>query len=260
MCDCMSKEFREGASFEKLFDFSNQCVSPVKVKKMLTQWICMNLIIGNKDAHGKNISFFINKNNTIEIAPLYDITNVSLYGDVYEQDFAMAFGDQFIEENLSIDDFQEFCFNADISFYIFKKELLSLCQKSIDILNTIQLLTKHQVNVISQKEGLRTLLEDGTENPTAKLLVGILGTLAEFELTRIKERQAEGIANAKDRGVYKTNGGNRVKETRTKFLSKSKNALCLKELQRGNSVRRSAKLSGVSLMTAQKVKNYMSQE
>lgn len=132
-----------------------------------------------------------------------------------------------------------------------------LGRNTIDILNTIQLLTKHQVNVISQKEGLRTLLEDGTENPTAKLLVGILGTLAEFELTRIKERQAEGIANAKDRGVYKTNGGNRVKETRTKFLSKSKNALCLKELQRGNSVRRSAKLSGVSLMTAQKVKNYM---
>ena len=132
-----------------------------------------------------------------------------------------------------------------------------LGRNTLDILTTIKWFTRQQVNIISQKEGLQTLLEDGTENPTAKLMIGILGTLAEFELSRIKERQAEGIKKAKERGVYKTNGGNRKKETKTKFLSKSKNALCLKELQRGNSVRRAALLSGVSLMTAHKVKNYM---
>ena len=135
-----------------------------------------------------------------------------------------------------------------------------LGRNTLDILTTIKWFTKQGVNIISQKEGLSTLLDDGTENPTSKLMIGILGTLAEFELSRIKERQLEGIAKAKDRGVYKTNGGNRVSETKTKFLSKSKNALCLKELQRGNSVRRAALLSGISLMTAQKVKNYMSQE
>ena len=134
-----------------------------------------------------------------------------------------------------------------------------LGRNTLDILTTIKWFTRQQVNIISQKEGLQTLLEDGTENPTAKLMVGILGTLAEFELSRIRERQAEGIKKAKERGVYRTNGGNRKKETKTKFLSKSKNALCLKELQRGNSVRRAALLSGVSLMTAHKVKKYMSE-
>ena len=134
-----------------------------------------------------------------------------------------------------------------------------LGRNTLDILTTIKWFTRQQVNIISQKEGLQTLLEDGTENPTAKLMVGILGTLAEFELSRIKERQAEGIKKAKERGVYKTNGGNRKKETKTKFLSKRKNALCLKELQRGHSVRRAALLSGVSLMTAHKVKKYISE-
>ena len=62
-----------------------------------------------------------------------------------------------------------------------------LGRNTLDILTTIKWFTKQQVNIISQKEGLQTLLPDGTENPTAKLLVGILGTLAEFELTRIKE-------------------------------------------------------------------------
>ena len=88
-------------------------------------------------------------------------------------------------------------------------------------------------------------------------MIGILGTLAEFELSRIRERQAEGIAKAKARGVYKTNGGNRSVETKTTFLSKKKNALCLKELKRGNSIRRSALLSGVSVITARKVKKYI---
>jgi DNA invertase Pin-like site-specific DNA recombinase len=132
-----------------------------------------------------------------------------------------------------------------------------LGRNTLDILTTIKWFTKQGVNIISQKEGLQTLLEDGTENPTAKLMVGILGTLAEFELSRIKERQMEGIAKAKERGVYKINGGNRSIETKTKFLSKGKNALCLKELKRGTSVRRAALLSGVSRMTAHKVKKYM---
>ena len=132
-----------------------------------------------------------------------------------------------------------------------------LGRNTLDILTTIKWFTKQGVNIISQKEGLQTLLKDGTENPTAKLMIGILGTLAEFELSRIRERQAEGIAKAKARGVYKTNGGNRSVETKTTFLSKKKNALCLKELKRGNSIRRSALLSGVSVITARKVKNYI---
>lgn len=128
------KDFREGVSFEKLFEFTNKCQSPIHTKKILTQWICINLILGNKDAHGKNISFFINEKNQINLTPFYDITNVALYGTQYEQEFAMAFGDQFREENLTINDFQELCFNCDISFHIFKKELLSLCAKARNLI------------------------------------------------------------------------------------------------------------------------------
>ena len=37
----------------------------------------------------------------------------------------------------------------------------------------------------------------------AKLMLGLLGSVAEFERAIIRERQAEGIAKAKARGVYK---------------------------------------------------------
>jgi len=128
-----------------------------------------------------------------------------------------------------------------------------LGRNTINIMETIQELTRLGVNVISEKEGITTLI-NGKENPTSKLIINILATLSEFELNMIKERQREGIAKAKARGVYKSNGGNKEKESLEVFLNKSKNRACLKELIRGNSIRRSAKLSGVSTSTAQKIK------
>ena len=127
-----------------------------------------------------------------------------------------------------------------------------LGRNTLDILQTIQEFTKLGVNVKSEKEGLETLIE-GKENPIAKLMINIMATLSEFERERILERQAEGIQKAKERGAYKANGGNRVPLTLQAFFNKEKNAKCLKELKRGESLRRAAALSGVSLGTAQKV-------
>ncbi|MBA8963185.1 DNA invertase Pin-like site-specific DNA recombinase [Rhodococcus percolatus] len=43
----------------------------------------------------------------------------------------------------------------------------------------------------------------GDDSPMANLLLSVMGAFAEFERALIRERQAEGIAKAKDRGVYK---------------------------------------------------------
>ena len=119
-------------------------------------------------------------------------------------------------------------------------------------MQTIQNLTDEGINVISIKEGLQTIV-DGKVNPVAKMMVGILGTLAEFELSRIKERQLEGIAKAKARGTYKTNGGNKPKESIEQFLNKKANKKCYNLLEQGNSLRAASKLAGVSLGTASKI-------
>ena len=130
-----------------------------------------------------------------------------------------------------------------------------LGRNTMDILQTIKTMTANGVNVISKKEGLSTLI-DGKESPTAKMVLSIMATLSEFELNTIKERQREGIQRAKKRGVYKKNGGSRALTTK-EFINKPKNALCLKELRSGESVRRSAKLSGVSHTTAMKIKKLL---
>ena len=127
-----------------------------------------------------------------------------------------------------------------------------LGRNTLDIMQTIQNFTNKGINVVSRKEGLQTIV-NGKENPIAKMLIGILGTLAEFELNRMKERQLEGIAKAKSRGAYKGNGGNKIAETTAQFMNKKTSKSIARYLKQGNSLRVSAKLAGASLGTAQKV-------
>jgi DNA invertase Pin-like site-specific DNA recombinase len=127
-----------------------------------------------------------------------------------------------------------------------------LGRSTIDILNTIQDLTQLGVNVVSEKEGISTLV-DGKENPVAKMLISVLATLAEFERNNIKERQREGIAIAKERGVYKNNGGKKKVESAEEFLNKRKSKIIVKYLNERNSIRRTALLSKSSIGLVQKV-------
>lgn len=47
------KDYREGASLKKVFILIDKCFSLILTKKSLIVWICVNLCIGNSDAHGK---------------------------------------------------------------------------------------------------------------------------------------------------------------------------------------------------------------
>ena len=127
-----------------------------------------------------------------------------------------------------------------------------LGRNTIDIMNTIQDFTNRGINVISEKEGLQTII-DGKENPVAKMMIGILGTLAEFELTRIKERQAEGIAKAKAKGSYlgRSKGSYESVEV---FTNKASTKAILRYLKMNESISRTAKLSQTSEGSVKKVK------
>lgn len=127
-----------------------------------------------------------------------------------------------------------------------------LGRNTIDIMQTIQGFTDKGINVISQKEGLQTIV-DGKENPVAKMMIGILGTLAEFELTRIKERQAEGIAKAKDKGAY-VGRSKGTSENIDTFTNKKSTQAILRYLKQGYSINKTALLSETSTGSVKKVK------
>lgn len=69
-----------------------------------------------------------------------------------------------------------------------------------DALNTIELLDKKGVSLVVLNMGGDRI---DTSSATGKLIITVLAGIAEFEADMIKERQLEGIAKAKERGVYK---------------------------------------------------------
>lgn len=66
-----------------------------------------------------------------------------------------------------------------------------------DLLDLVEQLTGKQVEFISQKEAI------DTTTPTGKFMLTIFGAVAELEREYILQRQREGIAIAKDKGVFK---------------------------------------------------------
>ena len=127
-----------------------------------------------------------------------------------------------------------------------------LGRNTIDIMQTIQDFTNRGINVISEKEGLQTII-DGKENPISKMMIGILGTLAEFELNRAKERQAEGIAKAKAKGSYLGRSEGSVESVEV-FTNKASTKAILRYLKMNESISRTAKLSQTSEGSVKKVK------
>lgn len=119
----------------------------------------------------------------------------------------------------------------------------------VDILKTVEFLNLNKINLRVDNLGLDSIV-GGKENTAFKLIISVMGSVAEMEREAILERQREGIMIAKLNGTYK----GRVKgskESNQVFLDKYKDVI--KSLKKGNSVRDTAKICGVSIGTVQKV-------
>ena len=123
-----------------------------------------------------------------------------------------------------------------------------------DILKTMKTLISHNINIKAEKENIETLNSDGSENSSVIMLVKMISSIYEHEQNIKLEKQKQGIALAKQKGTYKSNGGNKPKLSYNDFISKEKNAYCLNELKKGESIRKAAKKYNISLGTAVKIK------
>jgi hypothetical protein len=75
-----------------------------------------------------------------------------------------------------------------------------LARDQNDLHKIVQILTGRGVRIEFIKEHLTFT---GDDSPISKLMLSVMGTVHEFERALIKERQLEGIALAKKRGVFK---------------------------------------------------------
>lgn len=124
----------------------------------------------------------------------------------------------------------------------------------LDILNTIQVFSNNKINLHSLKEGFSTLLDDGSENPMAKLVVACMGSIGELERNKIKERCAEGVAIARAVGKY---SGRKIGAVQSDEKLLQRHQIVSKKLQKGLTIREISEITGASSATIIKVKKVM---
>lgn len=80
---------------------------------------------------------------------------------------------------------------------IYVLDFSRLARSTKDLLDIVETLKKKKVELVSDKEKI------DTNTPTGKLLLTMIAAINDFERENLLERQREGIAIAKKKGVYK---------------------------------------------------------
>lgn len=144
--------------------------------------------------------------------------------------------------------------NGDINF-VSVAAVDRLGRNLYDVLTTLEYFNYKNVILRVDNLGLESMV-DGKPNQVFKLIISVLGNVAEMERNNLRERQLEGIKIAKAKGVYKgrERGSSMSDEA---FLNKHKSVV--KEINKhpNLSIRKLAKITGVSVGTVQNVKSKM---
>lgn len=115
-----------------------------------------------------------------------------------------------------------------------------LARSTKDLLEIVEYLNNKGVRLISNKENL------DSNTSTGKLMLTMIGAIAEFERANMLERQREGIAVAKEHGVYK---GRKAIEIDDKRFEEEYNRYMSREINKTEL----AKILGVSRPTLDKM-------
>ncbi len=87
-------EAEGGPSFKECLDLVDRvCTEPLVERDQLLRWLVFNLLIGNADAHGKNLSLLYRADGSIGLAPFYDLVCTLCYRSL-QRGLAMTIGDR----------------------------------------------------------------------------------------------------------------------------------------------------------------------
>ena len=143
-----------------------------------------------------------------------------------------------------------FCINMNIDT-ILVSELSRIGRNAFEVLDTINILKENNINIFLQKENFTLLDENGKPSIFAPILLATLATCAELERENIAHRLNSGY------NQYRANGGKVGRKPGSiKPVEKLKEEYkdVIKELEKGESIRRTAKLHDVSISTVQRIK------
>ena len=130
-------------------------------------------------------------------------------------------------------------------------ECSRLSRRASDFLNIIEELNELGISLYILQNGLETLLPDGTVNPIASLVCGIIAQFNSMERTLIRSRMAAGYENYRDKGgiVGRKNG---YRKRDYEYIKQYDKELDL--LRKGMTYRDTMTITGTSINTLRKLK------
>ena len=137
-------------------------------------------------------------------------------------------------------------------------EISRLGRSTIEALKVIEVLNENKVNLYLANYGLETLTKDGKSNPVVSLITTILLEISQLERGLIRDRMKAGYDAYRQR--CRENG---ISMGRTSNYRKSEKAYReqyskeLSLMRKNVSLRNISKLTGVSMNTLRKVKQYI---
>ncbi|MDE0150994.1 MAG: type II toxin-antitoxin system HipA family toxin [Bdellovibrionales bacterium] len=116
-----------GVNLKNCFNFIEQnSSSPLKDIIQLIKWVIFNIVIGNCDAHAKNLSLLIHDNGDYTLAPFYDILSTTVYPDL-NQELAMKVGGDYSLNNTKQHRWKKFAEEIQIQATLIKNTSLEVC-------------------------------------------------------------------------------------------------------------------------------------
>lgn len=120
------RDIRDGASLRQFFALladKEQVVAPAAARLQFLRWAIFQVLIGNTDAHAKNVSFFCSARG-MELAPTYDLVCALVFaGDQVLDTLAMAIGDNFDPRTVKAYDWAQMSYESDLSPRLVASEL-----------------------------------------------------------------------------------------------------------------------------------------
>lgn len=154
------------------------------------------------------------------------------------------------DERVVLLDCLEFCEENKIDC-LMVSELSRLGRNVDEVLSTVKHCKDNGVNIFFQKENLSLFQSDGKKNPFLNIFISVLGTCAEMERENIYFRLQSG------RKLFVENGGKLGRKTgsfKTREKKEQEYKPVIRELRRGTSIRRTAKLCDVSVSTVSRLR------
>ena len=144
----------------------------------------------------------------------------------------------------------EYCKQNNIDILLVS-ELSRLGRNAFEVLASVKDLLDCGINLYMQKEQLTLLDKEGKPSMIAPVMIAILSTCAELERDNIQYRLQSGYKNYREKGGKV---GRKKGSTKTREQLEEEYKQVLKELRRGTSIARTAKLCDTSTATVARLK------